>query len=136
MRYFSLLITLFCVAMLFITNSSTVMAFCFLGAGLFGFITVLGFAQSKIEANSQSPIAIMNPKELAEMRAKAGANRNTPNRTGQGRGHTANAAAAGGLGVSTYAYLSDADRRDDENNDSGDSDGDGGSDGSGDGGGD
>lgn len=124
MRYFSLLLTLFCVVMLFITNSSTVMAFCFLGAGLFGFITVLGFAQSKIEANSQSPIAIMNPKELAEMRAKAGAKR-----TGTGRGHTSTTAASGASGGSGYSYAS-SDRRDDHN------DGDGGSDGGGDSGGD
>ena len=125
MRYTSLVIALFCLIMLFIAESSTVLALCLLGTGLFGFLAVLGFAQAKIESTSQSQFNIMSPQELAELRQRAIANK-----VGKSR---ANATARGTSGAS-YAgssHYGDDRRAGDDGNDSSE----GGSDGGGDGGG-
>ena len=125
MRYTSLVIAVFCLFMLFIAESSMVLALCLLGTGLFGFLAVLGFAQAKIESTSQPHFNIMSPQELAEMRQKAIANKVSQSRSNNRGAGASGAAYAGG------SHSSDDRRGGEDGNDSSD----GGSDGGGDGGG-
>lgn len=71
MRYLSLAVAVFCAVMLFVSDSPTVLGLCLLGVGVFGLIAVFAFAQARINSNPQSNVAILSPKELAEMRQRA-----------------------------------------------------------------
>lgn len=71
MRFIFAALSLVCLLVAFLTNSPGLMGLAILGLVVFSFLSVLGFAQAKVEATRQREAFIPSPQEIELMRRAA-----------------------------------------------------------------
>jgi hypothetical protein len=111
MRWLFLLLTLLSGAVAFTTHSPGLLGMAILAMVLFGLLTVLGFAQARIEASSQSHTTVLTSRDVQVLRQQ-GLQKKVANNKSHQRGGVAGSGAgyvdAGGSQKSQFDHGGDA----------------------------